>query len=81
MNRRVILIGHRGHPEVVGTLGQAVSEPVILIQSTADAATLPIDKARSYGLVMQTTLCVSDAEDTHFNLPRFPERKVSRAAQ
>jgi 4-hydroxy-3-methylbut-2-enyl diphosphate reductase len=61
--RRVILIGHRGHPEVVGTLGQAVSESVILIQSTAEAATLPIDKARSYGLVMQTTLCVSDAEE------------------
>jgi 4-hydroxy-3-methylbut-2-enyl diphosphate reductase len=61
--RRVILIGRRGHPEVVGTLGQAVSASVILIQSTAEAATLPIDKARSYGLVMQTTLCVSDAEE------------------
>ena len=61
--RRVILIGHRGHPEVVGTMGQASSEPVILVESAAEATTLPIDQARPYGLVMQTTLCVSDADE------------------
>ena len=61
--RKVILIGHHGHPEVVGTLAQATSEPVILVQSAAEAAVLSIDKARSYGLVTQTTLSVSDAEE------------------
>jgi 4-hydroxy-3-methylbut-2-enyl diphosphate reductase len=61
--RKVILVGHHGHPEVVGTMGQATSEPVLLVQSAAEAAVFPIDKARSYGLVMQTTLSVSDAEE------------------
>jgi 4-hydroxy-3-methylbut-2-enyl diphosphate reductase len=61
--RKVILVGHHGHPEVVGTMGQATSEPVLLVQSAAEAAILPIDKARSYGLVMQTTLSVTDAEE------------------
>src|SRR4029077_2055607 len=65
--RKVILIGHHGHPEVVGTLGQATSEPVILVQSAAEAAVLPIDKARSYRLVTQTTLSVSDAEEITTN--------------
>jgi 4-hydroxy-3-methylbut-2-enyl diphosphate reductase len=79
--RKVILIGHRGHPEVVGTMGQAASEPVILVQSAAEAAALPVDKARSYGLVMQTTLCVSDAEEVtavlRARIPRLYEPSKS----
>jgi len=61
--RKIILIGHHGHPEVVGTLGQAASETVILVQSAAQAAALPIDETASYGLVTQTTMSVMDAEE------------------
>jgi 4-hydroxy-3-methylbut-2-enyl diphosphate reductase len=61
--RKVILIGHAGHPEVVGTMGQAAPDAAILVQSAAQAAALLINEAASYGLVMQTTLSVMDAEE------------------
>jgi 4-hydroxy-3-methylbut-2-enyl diphosphate reductase len=54
--RKVILIGHAGHPEVIGTMEHAPSGSVILVQSAAQAETLPIDDSASYGLVTQTTL-------------------------
>ena len=60
--RKVILIGHAGHPEVIGTMGQAPGS-VILVQSPAEAAVMPIDESTSYGLVTQTTLSVMDAEE------------------
>jgi 4-hydroxy-3-methylbut-2-enyl diphosphate reductase len=79
--RKVILIGHRGHPEVAGTMGQAALEAVILVQSAQEAAALPIDQARSYGLVMQTTLSVSDAEEItailRARIPRLHEPSKS----
>ena len=61
--RKVILVGHAGHPEVVGTMGQVPSGSVILVRSAAEAAGLAIDESASYGLVTQTTLSVTDAEE------------------
>ena len=57
--RKLILIGHAGHPEVVGTMGQ-IPSPVILVQSEADVDTLdlPLDTPVAY--VTQTTLSVDD---------------------
>ena len=57
--RAVVLIGHAGHPEVVGTLGR-VPEPVHLVGSVADveALDLPADTAVAY--ITQTTLSVDD---------------------
>jgi 4-hydroxy-3-methylbut-2-enyl diphosphate reductase len=57
--RRLILIGHAGHPEVEGTIGQIPGE-VILVQSEAEVATLtlPVDTPVAY--VTQTTLSVDD---------------------
>ena len=57
--RRLILIGHAGHPEVEGTVGQIPGE-VILVQSEAevDTLTLPVDTPVAY--VTQTTLSVDD---------------------
>ncbi|MBN3819746.1 4-hydroxy-3-methylbut-2-enyl diphosphate reductase [Paraburkholderia sp. Se-20369] len=57
--RRLILIGHAGHPEVEGTIGQIPGE-VTLVQSEAevDTLTLPIDTPVAY--VTQTTLSVDD---------------------
>ncbi|OMG72011.1 4-hydroxy-3-methylbut-2-enyl diphosphate reductase [Burkholderia ubonensis] len=57
--RRLILIGHAGHPEVEGTIGQIPGE-VTLVQSEAEVATLtlPVDTPVAY--VTQTTLSVDD---------------------
>jgi 4-hydroxy-3-methylbut-2-en-1-yl diphosphate reductase len=59
--RQLILIGHAGHPEVVGTMGQ-IPSPVILVQDEADVETLdlPIDTPVAY--VTQTTLSVDDTQ-------------------
>ena len=79
--RGVILIGHEGHPEVVGTMGQAAPGVVILAQSAEDAAALPIDETASYGLVTQTTLSGKDAgEITDILRRRIPQlHEPSRA--
>ena len=57
--RRLILIGHAGHPEVEGTMGQ-ISEPVTLVQTENDVDSLghPPDTPVAY--VTQTTLSVDD---------------------
>ncbi|RDD63719.1 4-hydroxy-3-methylbut-2-enyl diphosphate reductase [Ferruginivarius sediminum] len=58
----VVLIGHRGHPEVEGTLGR-VSGPVHLVSTVAEAeALLPTDGGR-LAYVTQTTLSVDDTRD------------------
>jgi 4-hydroxy-3-methylbut-2-en-1-yl diphosphate reductase len=57
--RTLILIGHAGHPEVEGTMGQ-IPGPVYLVQTEADVETLdiPVDAPTAY--VTQTTLSVDD---------------------
>lgn len=57
--RTVVLIGHAGHPEVVGTLGR-VPAPVHLVASTADVAALPIPEDAPVAYITQTTLSVDD---------------------
>src|ERR1043166_46466 len=59
--RALVLIGHAGHPEVEGTMGQ-VPSPVILVQSEADveALALPADTPVAY--VTKTTLSVADTQ-------------------
>ena len=61
-NRTLILIGHAGHPEVEGTMGQ-ITAPVHLVQTEKDVASLdiPIDAPVAY--VTQTTLSVDDTRD------------------
>ena len=69
----VVLIGHPGHPEVQGTMGQVSSE-VHLVSDLADVATLePSDPAR-LAYVTQTTLSVDDTREIIAALKeRFPE--------
>jgi 4-hydroxy-3-methylbut-2-enyl diphosphate reductase len=57
--RTLILIGHAGHPEVEGTMGQ-ISAPVILVQSEADVDALGIPTDTPVAYVTQTTLSVDD---------------------
>ncbi len=58
--REILLIGHAGHPEVIGTMGQLPAGAVTLIETLADAeAFVPRDPAR-LAYVTQTTLSVDD---------------------
>ena len=60
LGRHVLLIGHAGHPEVIGTMGQLPEGAVTLIETEADAATFtPVDP-QALGFVTQTTLSVED---------------------
>jgi len=57
--RTLILIGHAGHPEVEGTMGQ-IDAPVYLVQTVADVAALSLAADTPVAYVTQTTLSVDD---------------------
>jgi 4-hydroxy-3-methylbut-2-enyl diphosphate reductase len=59
--RALILIGHAGHPEVVGTMGQ-IDAPVHLVQTESDVATLPLSRDTPVAYVTQTTLSIDDTQ-------------------
>ena len=59
--RTIILIGHAGHPEVEGTIGQ-IDAPVHLISTEADVAALPLATDAPLAYVTQTTLSVDDTK-------------------
>jgi 4-hydroxy-3-methylbut-2-enyl diphosphate reductase len=59
--RTLILIGHAGHPEVEGTMGQ-IPSPVILVQNEADVARLELPPDTPVAYVTQTTLSVDDTK-------------------
>ena len=58
--RHVFLIGHAGHPEVIGTMGQAPAGSVTLIQTIADAEKVAPPPARALAYATQTTLSLDD---------------------
>jgi 4-hydroxy-3-methylbut-2-enyl diphosphate reductase len=60
--RTVVLIGHAGHPEVEGTMGQ-IPAPVVLVQTVADVDTLTIPTDTPVAYVTQTTLSVDDTKE------------------
>jgi 4-hydroxy-3-methylbut-2-enyl diphosphate reductase len=59
--RQLILIGHAGHPEVEGTMGQ-IPSPVILVQNEADVEALGLPQDKPVAYVTQTTLSVDDTQ-------------------
>lgn len=72
--RHVILIGHVGHPEVVGTMGQLPAGAVTLVSDGADVEKLVFEPARDLAYVTQTTLSVDDTRDVIAALKaRFPD--------
>jgi 4-hydroxy-3-methylbut-2-enyl diphosphate reductase len=58
--REVVMIGHRGHPEVEGTMGQAAGG-MHLVETVADVAALQVRDPNNLAYVTQTTLSVDDA--------------------
>ena len=72
--RRIILIGHAGHPEVIGTIGQLPPGAVTLVCSIEEVARLEPDDGRPIAFVTQTTLSVDDTREIVAALTgRFPE--------
>jgi len=71
---QVILIGHAGHPEVEGTMGQAPEGSVLLISVPEDVDTLQVRDPHKLAFVTQTTLSVDDTADVVDALRRrFPD--------
>ena len=72
-NHKVILIGHRGHPEVLGTSGR-VKEGVVLISTVAEVEKLKFNSDDKLAYVTQTTLSVDDTREVILALrKRFPD--------
>jgi len=70
--REIVMIGHRGHPEVEGTMGQAESG-MYLVESPNDVANLRVQDEANLAYVTQTTLSVDDATQIIAALKsRFP---------
>ncbi len=61
-NLPVILIGHRNHPEVIGTMGQTNKE-IYLVEKVEDVKKLPFEQNDKIAYVTQTTLSVDDTKD------------------
>lgn len=70
--REIIMIGHRGHPEVEGTLGQA-DGGMYLVETVADVEAIEVRHPEKLAFVTQTTLSVDDAKEVADALrKRFP---------
>ncbi|SAI57657.1 4-hydroxy-3-methylbut-2-enyl diphosphate reductase [Bordetella ansorpii] len=59
--REIIMIGHKGHPEVEGTLGQAEGGGMYLVETVEDVEALQVQNPDNMAYVTQTTLSVDDA--------------------
>jgi len=71
--REIVMIGHRGHPEVEGTMGQAETG-MYLVETVEDVALLQVTNENMLSYVTQTTLSVDDAQVIVDALKaRFPE--------
>jgi 4-hydroxy-3-methylbut-2-enyl diphosphate reductase len=71
---QMIMIGHEGHPEVIGTMGQLPKGEVLLVETTADVATLKVRDESKLAFITQTTLSVDDTAEIAAALQaRFPK--------
>ena len=58
--RHIVFIGHRGHPEVIGTQGQVPEGSITLVETVADVLALDFPKDAALSFLTQTTLSVDD---------------------
>ncbi len=73
-NRHIIFIGHRGHPEVVGTFGQVPDGAMTLVETVEDVAALNPADPMKLAFLTQTTLSVDDTAEIVLALQsRFPD--------
>jgi 4-hydroxy-3-methylbut-2-enyl diphosphate reductase len=70
---QMVMIGHEGHPETVGTMGQLPDGDVLLVETSEDVAKLNIRDPEKLAFVTQTTLSIDDTADIVAALKlRFP---------
>ncbi|WP_377510915.1 4-hydroxy-3-methylbut-2-enyl diphosphate reductase [Octadecabacter sp. R77987] len=70
---QIIMIGHAGHPETVGTMGQLPAGQVVLVETLDDVTTVDVHDAERLAFVTQTTLSMDDtAEIVAALYARFP---------
>ena len=60
---KIIMIGHRGHPETIGTMGQLPEGEVLLVENTADVEKMDPSQYPKLAYVTQTTLSVDDTKE------------------
>ena len=70
---QIVMIGHAGHPETIGTMGQLPEGEVLLVETPQDVETLEVRDPQRLAFVTQTTLSVDDTADVVAALQaRFP---------
>jgi 4-hydroxy-3-methylbut-2-enyl diphosphate reductase len=71
---QMVMIGHKGHPETIGTMGQLPVGEVLLVETVKDVADLDVRDPDSLAYVTQTTLSIDDTADIVTALQnRFPK--------
>ena len=72
--RKIILIGHAGHPEVIGTMGQVPEHSILLIQNIEEAKRLKLNNNKEIAYVTQTTLSLDETSEIINTLKiKYPE--------
>ena len=75
----IVMIGHKGHPEVEGTMGQS-NEGMYLVETPEDVANLNVKDAEKLAFVTQTTLSIDDAAQViHALKTRFPSIQAPKS--
>ena len=70
---KIIMIGHRGHPETIGTMGQLPEGEVVLVENVADVQKMNPSEYQKLAYVTQTTLSVDDTKEIALALnKKFP---------
>lgn len=71
--QHILFVGHRGHPEVIGTFGQVPEEAITLVETVDDARTIMPAEPQRLAFLTQTTLSVDDTREIITTLKaRFP---------
>lgn len=78
--RHILFVGHKGHPEVIGTMGQVPEGTISLVETLDDVAALDFPENTPLAFLTQTTLSVDDTRDIVAALrKRFPHINGPRA--
>lgn len=78
--RHIVFVGHRGHPEVIGTIGQVPDGTITLVETVDDVAALSFSPGTPLAFITQTTLSVDDTADVIAALrARYPDISGPRA--
>lgn len=78
-NKHIIFVGHKGHPEVIGTFGQVPEGTMSLVETPRDVAALEVQDPENLAFLTQTTLSVDDTAEIVAALQaRFPSIAAPR---